>query len=220
MCQSCQRPALGSVYCEEHAPVPTPQPTYAAPVDPAAPPPLPQSTVSPWTAPAAPGGVMPDPSVHPVLALILGFLPGVGAIYNGQYAKGLIHAVIFGLMVSVENITSNGALQAFVGIMIGAWVIYQAFEAYHTARKRRYGIPVEELSSFFDARTPGSSRSSVGALILIGAGVVLLLETTDIIGPDILERYWPLALIAGGVWLLYSRMNTGAKSENGAEVRR
>jgi len=35
------------------------------------------------TAPAA-----HDPAAHPALAFLLGFIPGVGAIYNGQYAKG------------------------------------------------------------------------------------------------------------------------------------
>src|ERR1700722_13082008 len=80
MCQDCQRPALGSIYCAEHLPVaaappvpPEPPPVYAAPAASpyAAPPPLPQR----------------DLGSHPVLALILGFIPGVGAIYNGQYAK-------------------------------------------------------------------------------------------------------------------------------------
>ena len=32
----------------------------------------------------------------PGLAFALGFIPGVGAIYNGQYLKGLVHALIFG----------------------------------------------------------------------------------------------------------------------------
>ena len=37
---------------------------------------------------------------------MLGFIPGVGAIYNGQYAKGLVHVIIVGLMISI---LSNGA---------------------------------------------------------------------------------------------------------------
>jgi len=27
-------------------------------------------------------------------------IPGVGAVYNGQYAKGLVHVVIVGLLIS------------------------------------------------------------------------------------------------------------------------
>jgi hypothetical protein len=206
MCTECQRPALGSIFCDEHAPVkaaPSPPPlpreapraAYSAPASPYA--------GSPYTAPYAP---VSDPSVHPILALILGFAPGVGAIYNGQYAKGLVHAVVFGLMVSIENSTHNGGLQALVGVMIGVWVIYQAFEAYHTARKRRYGQKVEEFSSLFDVRT-GHGRFPAGAILLIGLGFILLLDTTDIISIDVFARYWPALLIFVGLYLLYARMN-------------
>jgi hypothetical protein len=146
-----------------------------------------------------------DPSSHPILALILGFAPGVGAIYNGQYAKGLVHAVVFGLLVSIVNNTRNGGLQALVGIMIASWVVYQAFEAFHTARKRRYGIAVEEFSSIFDVR-PAHGRFPIGAVLLIGLGFILLLDTTDIISIDIFARYWPGLLIFFGLYMLYNRL--------------
>jgi len=42
--------------------------------------------------PPAAGYVYAD--VSPGLALFLGLIPGVGAIYNGQYAKGMVHAII------------------------------------------------------------------------------------------------------------------------------
>jgi len=41
--------------------------------------------------------------VSPGLAFFLGWIPGVGAIYNGQYAKGLVHAVLWGVLVSLTN---------------------------------------------------------------------------------------------------------------------
>jgi hypothetical protein len=143
-----------------------------------------------------------DPGSHPIVALLLGFIPGVGAIYNGQYAKGLIHAVIFGILVSLASRSSS--MEPLFGIMISGWVFYMAFEAFHTARKRRYGIVTEEFSSLFDART--ESKFSGGGLVLIVLGVLLLLDTTDIINLDRLERYWPVLLIAIGVYLLYVRV--------------
>ena len=216
MCHECQRPALGSVYCEAHLPaaapppVPDPSPRGSAgytgsPYTTSAPPPPPRPDASPYTAPAT-YQTAPDPTAHPVLALILGFLPGVGAIYNGQYAKGLIHAVIFGLLISIVSNAHNDGVAAFVGIMIGAWVIYQAFEAYHTARKRRYGLAVEEFSSLFETR-PAHGRFPAGALVLIGIGFLLLLDTTDIISMEQFERYWPAALIVVGLYMLYARLN-------------
>jgi len=235
MCQECQRPALGSIYCPEHLPVgaaappsspPKPPPPpggyagsqYTAPAGSANPGASPYTAGSPYTAPAAPVSTPEyDSGAHPVLALILGFIPGVGAIYNGQYAKGLIHAVVFGLLVSIVSST-RGSLEPLFGLLIGAWVFYMAFEAYHTARKRRYGVSVEEFSSLFDVR-PTQGRFPAGALLLIGLGFILLLDTTDIISMDQLERYWPIGLILFGLYMLYARLSPAAHNSDGRPDR-
>ncbi len=207
MCPECQRPALGSVYCDVHLPAPPPAAAPPASVPP--PPPSSYAPETPYTAPyTSPytAQATPDDSVHPVVALLLGLIPGVGAIYNGQYAKGLVHTVVFGLLVSTIVNSHNGGMEALLGIMIGAWVFYMAFEAYHTARKRRYGVTVEEFSGQFDFRA-GGGRFPMGAILLIGLGFILLLDTTDIISIDDLGKYWPIGLIVLGVWLLYNRLN-------------
>ncbi len=225
MCRECQRPALGSVYCEEHAPgfAAGARPQPAAPPEP---PPAPGFSGSPYQGSAfsssaawedspyrAPAGAAPDPSVHPALALILGFFPGVGAIYNGQYAKGLIHAVVFGLLVSIVSNVHNAGMAGLVGVMIAAWVVYQMFEAYHTARKRRYGLAVEEFSSLFEMR-PSHGRFPAGAIVLIGIGFILLLDTTDILSMEQFARYWPALLILIGLYLLYARLSPEERREN------
>lgn len=218
MCLECQRPALGSVYCAEHLPAaaipPSPPSAEAARTAGSA-----SFASSPYAAPPMRPSAVVDPSVHPILALILGFIPGVGAIYNGQYAKGLIHAVVFGLLVSIESNIHHSSAAILVGIMIPAWIIYQAFEAYHTARKRRYGMAVEEFSSLFEVR-PSYGRFPASAILLIGLGFILLLDTTDIISFEVFARYWPVLLIAFGLYLLYARLNPaddrGATHPNGA----
>ena len=35
---------------------------------------------------------------------MLGLIPGVGAMYNGQFIKGLIHVVIFAVLVSAAHL--------------------------------------------------------------------------------------------------------------------
>jgi len=210
MCLDCQRPALGSVYCAEHLPVPVS--SFGASNTGATPPPPPPPRVeaaafagSPYTSPVPPPTYVADPASHPLLALILGFIPGVGAIYNGQYAKGLIHAVVFGILVSIESNNIPVGMHALVGIMIASWIFYMAFEAFHTARKRRYGMAVEEFSSIFDVR-PAHGRFPVGAILLIGLGFILLLDTTDIVSFELLARYWPALLIVFGLYMLYNRL--------------
>ena len=74
MCPECARNVSGQLYCE---------PCLAAKVG-----------AGPML-PATPTG----PS-NPGLALLLGFIPGLGAVYNGQYAKGAIHVLIFGGLIA------------------------------------------------------------------------------------------------------------------------
>ncbi len=216
MCPECMRPAFGSVYCADHLPV-------AAAPPPPPPPPRPSSPYSaPYSAPAPVARPPEDLGAHPALALILGFIPGVGAIYNGQYAKGLIHVVVFGLLVSLAN-SHVGAFEPLIGLLIAAWVFYMAFEAFHTARSRRLGKQTEEFSSLFDVR-PTQGRFPAGALLLIVLGFLLLLDTTDIINMDELERYWPVGLIVLGAYMLYMRFSAVAqpsdRPRNNAEVER
>jgi hypothetical protein len=57
-------------------------------------------------------------------------------MYNGQYAKGVVHLVVFAILVSLSS--ENGIF----GLFIAGWVLYQVFEAYQTARARREGTPL------------------------------------------------------------------------------
>ncbi len=219
-----RRGESGAAYCEEHFPAAESAPPGAAPppnrfgesaYSSASAPHFTDPPRSAYTQPDA--GPQPyRPTVastlgtSPALAFLLGFIPGVGAIYNAQYAKGLVHAVTFGLLVSIIN-SNNGverSIEPLIGILLAAFVFYMAFEAYHTARKRRDGEPVDEFSSLLGAGG-GGSRFPAAGIALIGLGVLLLLMTNDLISEAVLRRAWPLALIAVGGYMLYARMRQG-----------
>jgi hypothetical protein len=193
LCENCQRVSQGVIYCQEHAP--------AVPADPAA------AAYSPYTAPPPPR-VVGDSSVSPGLAFLLGLIPGVGAIYNGQYVKGLIHVVVMGGLISIlDSGQAAGGLEPLFGLLIGAWVFYMAFEAYHTAKRRQLGQPVEEFSSLISFRSP-QSRFPVGPAILIAIGVLFLMNNLGLLRFGEVIRYWPIALIALGAYMLYERVSS------------
>jgi len=75
---------------------------------------------------------------NPSAAAVLGLIPGVGAMYNGQFFKGLIHVVVFAVLISITE------YHGIFGIFIGAWCLYQSFEAYHTAKAIRDGDPLPD----------------------------------------------------------------------------
>jgi len=91
-----------------------------------------------WQAFQAPFAAAPAGAPNPSAAAVLGLIPGVGAMYNGQFFKGLIHVVIFAVLVSITD------HYGIFGIFIGGWILYQSFEAYHTAKARRDGQPLPD----------------------------------------------------------------------------
>ena len=200
LCTACQKTAQGTIFCEEHMPAQTMDANAT------------QAGYSPYTAPPSatpPPAYAPNLGVSPGLAFLLGIIPGVGAIYNGQYAKGLIHVLILGVLISIVSSGAAGGLEPLFGIMISAWFFYMAFEAYHTAKRRQLGQPVDEFSSLVPLK--GSGRFPVAPVLFIGLGVLFLLMNFDLLRFRDVVRYWPVFLIALGVYMLYVRL-TGAGS--------
>ena len=217
LCDLCRQDVAGTVYCNQHRPAPAPAASAPATPPPpgptAAPPPPPYNNpyTGPYT-PPPPRSRVPGADVSPQLALFLGMIPGVGAIYNGQYAKGLVHAIVFGILCSITDSRAAHGLEPVFGMMCFSWWAYMVFEAYHTARKRRAGEHVDEYSSLIDLRG-GRDQVPVAAVALIILGVVLLLRTLDLFDFEIVVRYWPVLLIALGLYLLYSRFSGDGQRE-------
>jgi hypothetical protein len=261
LCSACMRTVGGVVYCE---------PCLAA-----------RLSVPPGTVPANLTGL----HAHPLLAGLLGFIPGVGAMYNGQFVKALAHVLIFAVFVSLSDKST------VFGLLVAAWVFYQVFDAAQTAKARRDGLPLPNPFGLNDlgirlgmtptppaspyvsgfAPPPGTgpvagpaatpnpgqdpgayppgytasyaappapgvtgsaapnppgygtqgysappysapvamdrlgNRHPVGAIVLIGVGLVLLLHTLGIFEDEWIGRAWPIFIIAVGAWLLYRR---------------
>ena len=104
---------------------------------------------------AAPGRFQPfdGSQASPVIAGLLGFIPGVGAMYNGQFVKALLHVVIFIVFI--------GASEHFplIGLLIAAWVFYQVFDAAQTASARRDGRPLPDPFGILDMSQRLGSQS-------------------------------------------------------------
>jgi len=170
-----------TVYCAEHVPRVTPPP------------------------PVIPGQ---NPNVSPGLAFLLGLIPGVGAIYNGQYGKGFVHVLIAGLLFTLAG-AESGPMEPLFSLFIPVWFFYMAFEAFHTAKKRALGEAVDEFSSIFPNQ--GAAGFPVLPVLLIGLGIIFLLNNLDILSIRRLMPYaGPVFLIALGCYMLYARTKANA----------
>jgi hypothetical protein len=140
---------------------------------------------------------------RPGAALVLGFVPGLGAVYNGEYVKALIHVCIFGALIAAVNSDIPGIWYPFIGLAMGCFYFYMPIDAYRVAKARETGMPVPELLPLkgIEGQLP------TGPIILIGLGVLILFANFGLFRSHIFGRLWPLGLIALGAWILLRRTN-------------
>jgi hypothetical protein len=147
-------------------------------------------------------GSGPNPAVAGILA---GFFPfGVGAVYCSQYAKGLAHLLIFVMLIfGADHAGSWGTL---FGLGIAFFYVYQIIDAVRTAHALQAGQPAPDPMGLGQTFSMGdkfdSGKVPVGAVVLIGLGVLFLLHTMGIFEYGF-ERFWPLILIFLSVWMFY-----------------
>jgi hypothetical protein len=137
---------------------------------------------------------------NPGVALALGFIPGLGAVYNGEYVKALIHVLVFGGLIAAQSNDIPDSYHAFLGIALGCFYFYMPIEAYRVAKARQAGGTGE--SPLIEA----VGGRPTGAIILIALGMFLLLANLGLFQWEWLGKAWPLGLIVLGVWLLASRL--------------
>jgi hypothetical protein len=203
MCSTCVRPVRDVLYCEDCLAtimgLPAP-----APALPAAPPP-PGATAFTPNASAYPLPASPVPGrtrVSPGVAFALGFFPGLGAVYNGEYNKALIHIVVFAAMIVGLSSDIGDGGEIALSLLLSGFVIYMAFDAMRTAQAKNSGeTPADPLESW-------TKNRPVGPIILIGLGVLFLLNNFDWFSFHRISRFfWPAVLIGVGILMFRNRLN-------------
>ncbi|MGH9431453.1 MAG: LiaI-LiaF-like domain-containing protein [Terriglobia bacterium] len=179
LCAECRREVRGMVYCETCLAARLQSPTL---------PPL----------------LGTDSAANPGLALFLGFIPGVGAIYNGQIVKAIVQVLIFGSLIAIANRVGDPFDMIF-GLGAAAFYFYMVIDSYQTAKRKQLGQPLEEWLGLGDFRM----NAPIGAALLIGLGVLFLLDNFGIPVFENLGKYWPVVLIVIGVILLQRKMGRG-----------
>ena len=174
LCAQCQREVRGALYCEDCV------------------------AASLAGNRAAPSEAKND--VNPGAAAALGLIPGLGAVYNGEYTKAIIHVAIWAGLFSIGATNSLGDLSALVWIAFALFPVYMSVDAYRVAKARYSGESIPKLAA---------GAIPIGAVVLIGLGAVALLGNFGLIRSDWIERGWPLILVAIGVWMIVKRGNTG-----------
>jgi hypothetical protein len=196
MCTVCVRPVRDVLYCEECLAnvvgLSAPQP-----VTPAG-----GAGASPVAPPTPPLGAPPTHRAgNPGVAFLLGLIPGLGAIYNGEYNKALIHIVVFAaIIVGLSSDVGDGAAVALSFVLVG-FIFYMAVDAMRTVRARNSGEAVQDPLESWSKTRP------IGPILLIGLGALFLLNNFGFFDFfRVRQIFWPLVLIGVGVLMLRNRV--------------
>jgi len=152
--------------------------------------------------------------------ILAGFFPfGVGAVYCGQYAKGLAHLIVFVLLVIGASNATSDAMGTVFGLSIAGFYFYQLIDAIKTAKALQTNQPVPDPFGLANMFSPGGGTRQdfsrgvpVGAVVLIGLGVLFLLHNLDIWFLRV-DTLWPIVLIGLGFWLFARRRECMARGD-------
>lgn len=149
--------------------------------------------------------------VSPFASLLLSLIvPGLGAAYNGQTSKALVHFAIFASFFQMATVT-DGVLFFVLG-MIFSW-LFAIVDAYRTAQLIRAGLAPDAEGDAIARRLYGNPFA--WAILLIVIGTIFLLHTLFGIQLPVRE-FLPVALVALGAYMLYDFFANRRKREGSA----
>jgi hypothetical protein len=137
------------------------------------------------------------PKTKARLAALCALIPGMGAVYNRQNLKAVVHFVS---IVGLFNLTKLHILPGLFSLAGMAVFIYSMMDAYRTAERIAQGESAEADEARFKRRLAKHAPTLGGGLILLGALMVIqILRPFVFINP---ARLLPVALIILGGYLL------------------
>ena len=139
-------------------------------------------------------------SNSPLVATLLSFVPGLGAAYNGQTSKAIVHFAIFASFFQLAIVTESVefGLPLFVMGFFGTW-LFSAVDAYRTAQMLRAGLAPDTEQDVIARRLYGSPLAWSITLMVLGA--IFLVHT--LMGVRLpVRQVLPVLLILLGAYML------------------
>ena len=138
----------------------------------------------------------------PSLAGFLSLLPGAGQVYVGYYASGFINILVVAGLIAILAANLLQGWEPFFGLFLAYFWVFNIIDSVRRARIYNEVAAGETLE-----KLPTDSPLLGGILLLI-LGVILTLEITLGISMEILSDVWPLAILAGGIYLIVKYART------------
>lgn len=177
----------------------------AAP-EPPTPEPLPTSPSPTPTSPTAPSYARPVQEKTPLVAAILSFVPGLGNIYNGLYARGISFAVAFVVLVRIASTIERDQEVAMMVPTMIFFFLFNVFDAYRQANLINLGYWTGGGTTTPPRHAePGGGLLVPGILLTVLGAFSVLDRYAGIYVWDVLD-HWPIPALLLGLYLIWRSM--------------
>src|SRR5205809_2559587 len=144
----------------------------------------------------------------PVIATLLSlFVPGLGAAYNGQTSKAIVHFAIFASFFQMAVVTDG--ITFFVLGIFGTW-LFAAVDACRTAQLMRAGLAPDAEEDAITRQLYGNPLA--WGVTLVALGLAFLSHT--LLGVQFpVRRILPVALVILGSYMLFDYLKRRRRRE-------
>jgi hypothetical protein len=154
-----------------------------------------------------------------MLAIILSLMPGLGQVYVGYYDLAFRNILVICGLIAILASGAAHRLEPVVALFMAFYWLHNLVDAGRRAsfyNQALAGLRPMDLPE--DSMAPQPMGSLAGGVLLIAVGLMLFANTMFYIPLDWLARWWPLALVGAGGWLILADRRAKAAAASSEPV--
>lgn len=149
----------------------------------------------------------------PVLASLMSLMPGLGQCYVGYYQQGFINILVVAFLITLLQQNIN-ALKPLFGLFLAFFWLFNIVDAARRAmfyNEALAGLRPMDLPDRI--QFPSRHGTLAGGIVLILLGGLLFAHTRFGMPLDWVGRWWPVAFILAGGYLIYRSVIESKKAQ-------
>jgi hypothetical protein len=138
-----------------------------------------------------------------ILAGVMSMVPGLGQIYTGAYQQGFINIMVVSGVITLLASGNAHGMEPLLGIFLAFFWFYSQIDAIR--RVQYYNRALEgagSIAEMEDIKLAGAGGGTFTGVVMVVFGVLALSNTMFDVSLAWLADWWPLGLVAAGVWLI------------------
>lgn len=143
-----------------------------------------------------------------ILAGVMSIVPGLGQVYTGAYQQGFINALVIAGVISLLASGQLTGLEPLLAIFLVFFWFYTQLDAIR--RVQRYNRALDGAGSLTELEATeaiGAGGNVFAGVVMVILGGLALARTVFDVPMEWLADWWPIGLIAAGIWLIMKARN-------------